>query len=155
MVYLLVVGLTMLVMPIGSVLIDASMTQTPWLWLIGKWLVFWAVGARLLLAGLHQYFQPQFTSRDIMGIESAEVHVLVRELGGANAASGLLGLASLAMPTFVLPTAIGAGIFYAVAGVEHVRSDHRSRNESIALVSDLFVAVVLLSFAVWTVITAR
>jgi hypothetical protein len=148
MLYLLIVGLTMLVLPVASIVIDAGITHEPMLWLIGKWFVFWAVGARLLVAGVRQYFQPAFTSRDIMGIETPEVYVLVRELGGANIASGVLGLASITMPSFVLPTAIGAGIFYTVAGIEHVRVDHRGRNETIAMISDFFVAVILIGFAI-------
>ena len=155
MVYLLVVGLTMLVLPVASIAVDAAMAPAPLLWLIGKWFVFWAVGARLLLAGVRQYLQPGFTSRDIMGIESPEVHVLVRELGGANIASGVVGLASIALPSFVLPTAIGAGIFYVVAGSEHVRADHRGRNETVAMISDFFVALVLLGFVVGTALVGR
>jgi hypothetical protein len=151
MLYLLVVGLTMFVLPVGSIMIDAGISHDSPAWLVGKWFVFWAVGARLSLAGIRQYFQPRFTSRDIMGIDSPEVYVLVRELGGANAASGILGLASLAVPSFVLPTAIGAGLFYALAGLEHIRADHRGRNETIAMVSDVLVAVVLLGFAAVTI----
>ena len=86
-----------------------------------------------------------------MGIDTQEVYILVRELGGANAASGAVAIASLAMPTFVLPSAICAGIFYTVAGIEHVRSDHRGRNESIAMLSDFFAAAILLSFATWNI----
>lgn len=146
--YLLIVGLTMFALPIASVAAEAGSTHAALLWLVGKWFVFWAVGVRLLIAGVRQYLQPAFTSRDIMGIEGTEVYVLVRELGGANIASGVLGLASLAMPSFALPTAIGSGIFYAVAGIEHVRSGHRGRNETVAMVSDFFVAIILLGFAV-------
>jgi hypothetical protein len=149
--YLLLVGLTMLVLPVGAVVIDAVITHAPLLSLIGKWFVFWAVGARLLVAGVRQYFQPAFTSRDILGVDSPEAYVLVRELGGANIASGIVGLLSLATPSFVLPTAIGAGIFYAFAGLEHIRADHRNQNESVAMVSDIFVAAVLLGFAIVTV----
>ena len=79
--------------------------------------------------------------------DELQAYLLVRELGGANLASGVVGLASLAMPSFVPPAALAAGIFYAVAGIEHVRSKHRGTNETIALVSDLFIAVVLLGFA--------
>lgn len=155
MVYVLVVGLTMLVLPVASIMVDAGATHTPLLWLVGKWFVFWAVGVRLLLAGLRQYLQPGFTSRDILGIENADVYVLVRELGGANIASGAVGLASLALPSFVLPAAIAAAIFYVVAGVEHVRSAHRGRNETIAMVSDFFVAAVLAAFSAgWLVFGA-
>jgi hypothetical protein len=155
MIYLLVVILTMLVLPLASIAVDAATHQTSMLWLIGKWFVFWAVGARLMLAGLRQYFQPAFTSRDIMGVERPEVHVLVRELGGANLATGVLGLASLVAPGFVLPTAIGAAIFYTVAGVEHVRATHRGRNESIAMISDFFIAIILAGFVVGTLLVAR
>jgi hypothetical protein len=145
--YLLVVGLTMLVLPLGSIAVEAGLGQTDWLWLIGKWFVFWGVGVRLLLAGLRQYFQPAFTSRDIMRIETPDAFVLVRELGGANVASGIVGIASLALPTFVLPSAVAAGLFYAVAAVEHAKSRHRESNENIAMISDTFIAVVLLGFA--------
>ncbi|WP_242181680.1 DUF6790 family protein [Sphingomonas sp. CARO-RG-8B-R24-01] len=150
MVYLLVVGLTMLVLPLASIAVEFDISNAPMAWLIGKLFVFWSVGARLFLAGARQYVQPAFTSRDIMGIESPEVYGLVRELGGANIASGVLGLASIVMPNFVLPTAIGAGIFLAVAGVEHVRTAHRGRHETIAMISDFFVAAVLIGFALGT-----
>jgi hypothetical protein len=155
MLYLLVVGLTMFVLPVASIATDAGITHAPLLWLIGKWFVFWAVGVRLLLAGARQYLQPAFTSRDIMGIEGSEAYVLVRELGGANIASGVLGLVSLVMPSFVLPTAIGAGIFYAIAGIEHVRADHRGRNESIAMISDFGVAAILIGFAIGWILVGK
>jgi hypothetical protein len=148
MAYLLVVVLTMFLLPIASILIELSLGSTQWLWLIGKWFVFWGVGVRLLMAGLRQYLQPAFTSRDIMGIESPEAYLLVRELGGANIASGIVGLASIAAPTFVLPSAIAAAIFYAVAAAEHVKSTRRNRTENIALISDVFIAIVLLGFSV-------
>jgi hypothetical protein len=147
MLYALVVGLTMFALPLGSIGLELHFGAADWLGLIGKWFVFWGVGVRLLIAGLRQYLQPGFTSRDIMGIDSPAAYLLVRELGGANLASGVVGLASLAMPSFVPPAALAAGIFYAVAGIEHVRSKHRGTNETIALVSDLFIAVVLLGFA--------
>jgi hypothetical protein len=69
------------------------------------------------------------------------------ELGIANVSTGLVGLLSLAAPGFVLPVApvaISAGFFYGVAGVRHVAERHRSLNENIAMVSDLFMAAVLL-----------
>jgi hypothetical protein len=146
--YLLTIVFTMLILPVGAIILGAG--HAPLLWLTGKWFVFWAVGVRLMLAGMRQYLQPEFTSRNILGIESADAFILVRELGGANLAAGVVGLASLIMPSFVLPSAIGAGIFYAVAGVEHVRETHRSRNATIAMVSDFFAAFVLLGFAALT-----
>lgn len=155
MAYLTLIGLTMLMLPTGSIVIDAGTSHAPWLLLVGKWFVFWAVGVRLLVAGLRQYLQPAFTSREILGIAGSDADVLVRELGGANAAWGVVGLAALLMPSFVLPTALGAGIFYAVAGIEHMRADHRGRNATIALVSDLWVAAILLGFAAISLCTGR
>jgi hypothetical protein len=146
MIYALVVILTMFALPSACVAVELLSGHGSVIWLIGKWFVFWAVGARLLLAGLRQYFQPGFTSRDILGIESPDAFVLVRELGGANVAAGIVGLASFVVPTFVLPAAIGAAIFYAVAGVEHARQEHRGGKESLAMVSDLFVAAILALF---------
>jgi hypothetical protein len=66
------------------------------LWaVVGKWWVFWAVGVRLLSAGIRQILQPRFTSETILGIKGAEVLMVVRELGFANAAIGTVGVASL------------------------------------------------------------
>jgi hypothetical protein len=148
MAYIVIVGLTMFILPAGSILIEWSLDQSSLLWLIGKWFVFWAVGVRLLLAGVRQYFQPAFTAKDILGIESPDVFVLVRELGGANLAAGVVGLASIILPTFVLPSAISSSIFYLVAGIEHLKEKQRGTNETIAMVSDLFVALVLIGYAV-------
>ncbi len=141
--YPVIVLLLMLVLPVGSVAMDHVHSAAPLIALVGKWFVFWSVGVRLLLAGLRQFFQPAFTAREIFAIESDEVLPLVRELGVANVASGVVGVLSLAMPGFVLPVAISAAIFYGVAGVRHVAAAHRTSNESIAMVSDLFIAMIL------------
>ncbi len=51
----------------------------------------------------------------------------------------------------MLPAAIWAGLFYAAAGLVHVAERDRSRNESLAMVSDLFIALVLAVFVNMTV----
>jgi hypothetical protein len=146
--YLLIVALTMLILPLSSISIEITHSIQPdILWIVLRWFVFWGVGVRLLLAGFRQYVQPAFTSQDILGIKGKEAFVLVRELGGANIASGMVGMASIAIPTFVVPSALASAIFYAFAGVEHMRSKNRGANAVIALVSDVFVAIVLLGFA--------
>lgn len=73
MLYGAVVALTMYILPPGSLAIALARGQTDWIQLTGEWFVFWPVGVRVLLAGLRQYFQPQFTSLDILKIESADV----------------------------------------------------------------------------------
>jgi hypothetical protein len=52
-------------------------------------------------------------------------------------------MTSLAIPSFVLPGAIAAGIFFGIAGIQYVAAKDRNRNENIAMTSDLFVFLVL------------
>ena len=151
--YLAIIVLLMLVLPAASVLADYVHSPDPVMLmaLVGKWFVFWGVGIRLGLAGLRQFFQPRFTAVEIFGIAGDEALPLVRELGIANFALGVVGVASLAAPSFALPSAIAAAIFYGVAGFLHLARKARDRNENIAMVSDLFALVVLAAFilSVW------
>jgi hypothetical protein len=145
--YVLIVALTMLILPIGSVLIARGVDPTAaWIDLISLWFVFWAVGVRLGLAGMRQILRPEFTARDIFKLEGEGPLVIVRELGFANFAIGIVGLLAVSFPAFVLPAAIYASIFYAAAGAMHVREPDRGRNEYVAMLSDLFMALVLGSF---------
>jgi hypothetical protein len=57
----------------------------------------------------------------------------VRELGIANFATGVVGTASLVVPSFVLPIAISAGIFYGIAGFRHLADRDRTTNRNIAM----------------------
>lgn len=147
--YLLAIILTMVLLPLGSIAAEWALTSpAPSLLLLtGKWFVFWAVGIRLTLAGLRQVAAPDFTARDVFGIEGEEALPLVRELGFANLAAGVIGTASIAWPGFVLPAAIWGAIFLGAAGVTHARRRGRSWHESVAMVSDLFVALVLAGYA--------
>jgi hypothetical protein len=146
--YVAVVLLFMLILPAAAVLIEMGQPGAlPLMMLVGKWFVFWAVGARLATAGVRQYLQPAFTATEIFHMESAEAMPLVRELGVANFAVGVVALSSLWRPDFTLPLAIVAAIFYGVAGIRHAFEADKSRNEWIAMVSDLFIAAVLASFA--------
>ena len=147
MLYLAVVALTMFLLPALSVAIEFGRHPAPVILLVGKWYVFWAVGVRLVLAGVRQLFQPGFTAREIFHMQGEEALTLVRELGVSNFAVGVVGLAAVAVPSFVLPSAITAGVFYGVAGARHVLETGRSRNETVAMVSDLFAFAVLATFA--------
>jgi uncharacterized membrane protein HdeD (DUF308 family) len=114
----------------------------PMIVLIGKWYVFWAAGVRLFIAGVRQIVQPKFTSEKIFGIKSDDPLPIVRELGIANLATGTVGLLSLWLPSFVLPVAIAATIFYGAAGLGHLFQAHRNRQENIAMISDLLASLV-------------
>jgi hypothetical protein len=142
--YLAIIALTMVILPAGSVLIARGADPAAaWIDIIGLWFVFWAVGARLGLAGARQILRPEFTARDIFKLEGDGPLILVRELGFANLAIGVVGLLAALFPSFVLPAAIYASIFYAAAGAMHVREPQRSLNENVAMLTDLFAAAVL------------
>ncbi len=106
------------------------------------------MGWRLLLAGIRQVVQPAYTARAILGLKNEESHLLVRELGFANVAMGPLGVASLAQPGWRVSAALTGGLFYAFAGAHHVLRAHRNRLGNVAMLSDLFVAAVLLASAI-------
>jgi hypothetical protein len=140
--YVSIVALTMLILPIGSVAIARGVDPTAaWIDLIGLWFVFWAG-----LAGVRQILRPEFTARDIFKLEGEGPLAIVRELGFANLAIGIVGLLAVLFPSFVLPSAIYASIFYAAAGAMHVREPDRGLNENVAMLSDLFMALVLGGF---------
>lgn len=151
--FVAVVVLTMLVLPAASVVVaHIGSPAEPILDLIGRWFVFWAAGVRLGLAGLRQILQPAYTAHSILRLEGDSALVLVRELGLANLATAVVSLASLIHPTFTLPAAISAGIFFAGAGIGHVRRRKRTLEETVAMASDLFIAVILLTFALLQVL---
>lgn len=120
--------------------------------LIAKWFAFWSVGLRLLLAGVRQIVQPTYTAKEILGMSSGESVLLVRELGFANAAMGTVAVVSMLMPSWRLAASLTGGVFYVLAGANHVLQPHRNKLESVAMISDLFVGVVLLGVVMWSVI---
>jgi uncharacterized membrane protein HdeD (DUF308 family) len=150
-VYLASVLLLMVILPAISIAAEhISYGAAPLMSLVGKWFVFWAAGIRLLLAGLRQFFQPRFTSEKIFGIIGDDPLPFVRELGIANFSTGVAASLSLWRPTFVLPLATIAAIFYGVAGIRHAIEKHRNANENIAMVTDLLAALVFCAFLVFT-----
>jgi hypothetical protein len=146
--YYAIIGLFMLVLPCASVLAEVLTTQQLTMLLVGKWYVFWAVGVRLLLAGLRQVIQPRYTAQVVLGLKSDDSLLVIRELGFANVALGLSGLLSIYFPSWSVPIALAGGIFYGLAGGNHALQAHRGTVETVAMVSDIFAAVVLLSFSV-------
>jgi len=121
--------------------------------LVGEWFVFWAVGVRLLIAGLRQVVNPQFTAEKIFDIKSAEPLPVVRELGFANISTGILGVCSIFNSSWVMPAAIVGGLFYGLAGLGHVFKKERNLLENVAMYSDLFVFIILFVYIIVTVMT--
>lgn len=118
--YVVMVAALMLVVPLifvaGQLLNQHGMlTAVTIIPIIAKWYVFWAVGVRLGVAGLRQIFQPRYTAETILGINSEDSLLLVRELGIANSALGSVGLATLFAPSWLLPAALAGAILYGLA----------------------------------------
>jgi hypothetical protein len=148
--YLAAVVLLLLVIPAACVLVEALVLASPasLMDLVGKWFTFWACGVRLFLAGVMQVAKPQFTAGSIFGIKDDAALGIVREVGFGNLAIGTLGLASLALPQWVVPAALAGGLYYGLAGIGHVMRAKRNAKEQVALVSDLLIFLLLAVFVV-------
>jgi len=142
--YFSIVLLLMLILPIISIAVDLqcnaiiSLTQ-----LTGKWFVFWAIGIRLFTAGLKQVIKPQFTLQDIFHISNPEGGVIVKELGFANICFGAAGIISIFIPEWRPAAAFTGGLYLGIAGINHVIKKPSGPNEVIAMVSDLFIFLVM------------
>ena len=144
--YLTVVVALMFVIPVGWVVGAVLASHMPLsLVLIGEWFVIWSVGVRLTLAGLRQIVQPRYTAEVILSLKSDESLVLVRELGFANLAIGLVGLGSTFFASWRPAAALAGGVFYGLAGLNHALQAHRGKLENVAMVSDLWAAGVLIA----------
>jgi hypothetical protein len=146
--YLVSVILLLLVFPACSVAAELLWRHgaADVLLLIGRWFTFWAVGVRLLIAGLRQVIQPRFTAEEIFEIKDRGAFAIVRELGFANLSMGALGLLSLARSEWIVPAAVVGGLYYGLAGAGHVFRSNRNFQENVALVSDLFIFILLAVF---------
>lgn len=116
--------------------------------LFGKWFIFSAVGLRLFLAGVKQTSNPAFTAKEIFHINNPESFPIVRELGFANLCFGLIGIISLFLPQWRIVSAFGSGLYYGIAGVQHVIKKPAGANEMFALVTDIIIFIFLLIYFV-------
>lgn len=146
--YLAMIVLLMGMFPASSVLIEFCIVHSSAdpLFLIGKWFVFWGVGVRLILAGLRQIANPTFTADVIFGVKETAALAIVQELGFGNLSIGLLGALALVKTEWIVPAAITGGLFYGLAGVKHLIKGDRNRTENIAMVSDLWIFLVLAGY---------
>jgi len=148
--YLAIVILLMLLLPVASMGIEHfhSPGADSWTMLAGKWFVFWGAGVRLTGAGLRQMLQPKFTAVEIFQMKTDEALPVIREHGIGNLAVGLAGVVSLWVPSFIVPVALIAAVFYGAAGVFHVAAKTRSMNENVAMISDLWMAAILAAYLI-------
>ena len=146
--YIVPVALLLLVMPALLTIVEALAGGKPsdLMSLIGKWFVFWGVGARLFVAGLRQIFQPSFTAATIFKIKDEGALAIVRELGFANLTMGAIGLLSLPMTSWLVPAALVGFLYYGLAGIGHLMRPERNAIEQAALISDFLFAALLAVF---------
>ena len=146
--YFLTIVLLMFVFPIASVLTEFIFfrSNAEVVFLIGKWFVFWAVGVRLFLAGMRQSLNPRFTAEEIFGIKADEPLIIVQELGFANLSIGLLGIITIFNGLWIMPSAIAGCLFYGLAGIRHLTKKERNPFERGAMLSDLFIFIVLIIY---------
>ena len=141
--YVVSVILLMLVLPVVSITVAHLTCGVPLGWLlIGRWFVFWALGMRLLTAGIRQAMKPEFTAKEIFHFTGDESFPVVRELGFANICLGLIGVLSLIKVEWTQAAAICGGLYMGIAGIQHVIKKPASFNEWVAMVSDLFIFVI-------------
>jgi hypothetical protein len=150
--YFAVVILLLLIFPVASVITELAVSSGTFnvLFLIGRWFVFWSVGVRLFIAGVRQVVQPRFTAEEIFGIQDGASFPIIRELGFANLSTGLLAIWSVFRPGWVVPAAIVGGLYYGLAGVGHIFQKRKNAKELTAMISDVFVFLVLAVFVLFT-----
>jgi hypothetical protein len=133
----------MVVLPVASIIVEFASSGGDLLLVAGKWFVFWAAGIRLLLAGVRQVLQPSFTASTIFRITDPAAEKLVTEIGFGNLSMGLVAALSLAFPVWLVPAGLAGGLYLGLAGVKHAANPNRAREENIAMVTDLLVALVI------------
>jgi hypothetical protein len=149
-IYLVTILILMVIGPIASILIEFQVAEpSPAIWdLTGKWFVFWACGLRMLLAGIRQTTRPAFTAQTIFGLTDSGSDPIVRELGFGNLAQGLLGVASLFLPQWRVASAVVSGLYYGLAGAAHIARKPDGPNEIVALVTDVWIFVILAGYTI-------
>ena len=141
-IYLFSVLSFMLIFPGISIVTDYRADESILL-LTGKWFVFWAIGIRLFTAGIKQVLKPAFTAEEIFHIQEPASQIIIRELGFANICFGLTGIMSLFIPEWRTAAAFIGGLYLGIAGVYHIIKKPSTANEMIAMVSDLFIFLVM------------
>ena len=151
--YFIAVSVMTFVIPIAGAVIESAVrpgTAISFV-LIGKWFIFSAVGLRLFLAGVRQTTKPAFTAKQIFDIEGDDVLPVVRELGFANLCFGLIGIVSVFLPSWRVVSACGSGLYYGIAGVQHLIKKPVGANELFALITDLLIFIFLLIYFLATI----
>ena len=113
---------------------------------VGKWFIFSAVGLRLFIAGMIQIINPSFTIKKIFQSDSHTAHPFVRELGFANVCFGLVGIISLFQPHWRIACAFGSGLYFGLAGLQHIIKKPAGVNQWFVFITDIVIFALLLLY---------
>ncbi|HEY6977576.1 MAG TPA: DUF6790 family protein [Chitinophagaceae bacterium] len=150
--YFISVSLMTFVIPAVGFLVEHFLKDIPLTFdLFSKWFIFSAVGLRLFVAGIQQSVKPAFTAREIFHIDSPESFPVIRELGFANLCFGIVGIVSLFKPGWRMVSAFASGLYYGIAGLQHLIKKPVSVNETFALWTDVIIFGVLLAYFIGTI----
>jgi hypothetical protein len=150
--YLFSILMFMLILPMTFIIYQHFHSAIPLTWqLMGKWFLFWSVGIRLFIAGLKQILQPEFTAKEIFHFAHSESYTVIRELGFANISIGLIGILSLFKTQWAVPAAIAGGLYFGLAGINHFIKRPDTRNEIVAMISDMFIFVLMSLYLLFTI----
>ncbi|MFT4144286.1 MAG: hypothetical protein QM644_07490 [Mobilitalea sp.] len=133
-----------IVCPFISIGIEMQLSNSAFRILLLKWFAFYSIGLRLLSAGIKQVLSPGFTAKEIFEINDPKSHPIILELGFSNICLGLLGVCSIAIHEFRLAAAFAGGIYFGLAGSMHLFRKNKNNIELFAMVSDLYIFIVLL-----------
>jgi hypothetical protein len=150
--YVIVVTVLTFILPTVSFVIDHMTSNAALTFeLFSKWFIFSAVGLRLLLAGIRQTTKPSFTAKEIFHIGSPDSFPIIRELGFANLCFGLVGLVSFFKPDWRIVSAFASGLYYGIAGLQHLIKKPVGTNEKFALWTDFVIFILLLIYFMKTI----
>jgi len=127
-----------LVLPICTITAEILLTHSAFVVTALRWFVFFAVGCRLLTAGVAQVIRPKFTAEKIFGIKDQKAYGLVRELGFGNICFGLLGILSLPFLSLRYAATLVGGLYFLMAGIMHVLQHEKNTDERFAMITDLY-----------------
>jgi hypothetical protein len=145
--------LLLFILPLLSIVSEFILEKESPDWtLIGKWFIFWAIGIRLFTAGIKQSSNPEYTAGKIFNMKSSESFVVIRELGFANIALGVMGILSVINSNWRILAAVTGGLFFGLAGIQHLFKKPDSRNELIAMLYDIIVLLIILLFLAFSLI---
>jgi len=143
--YLFLNVFLLLILPLAAALCESIAEDEAFnMRTIIKWFVFSAVGLRLFTAGIKQASSPEFTAINIFRMRTREGYVVIRELGFANIALGVMGILSAIHDNWRILASVSGGLFFGLAALQHTGNKKRSFNEVIALIYDLAVFLILL-----------